>query len=203
MNAKRFQLLMVFFVVFPAITIGVLAATGSFKVHDLRVYGEIPEFELKGSNGKLITKEDLLGKVWVSTFVFTHCTGQCPLIVFEAQRIQKALHLKENFRMLSISVDPERDTPDELAAYAKKVGADPYKWFFATGSKEDIQAFIQNGFRLTAMDDGGDAGQDILHSSKVVLVDHRGKIRGYYDANESAEMRAIIKDAKTLLRQVY
>ena len=139
----------------------------------------------------------------MANFLFTSCATQCPIIVSEVKRIQNALLLRENFRIVSITVDPDRDTPEILSAYADRVGADPFKWIFLTGQKKNIQSLVQNGFRLSAADEGGTLGADVIHSSKLVLVDHLGRIRGYYDANESGEVRQAIKDAKYLLKKTF
>lgn len=203
LNAKRFQLAVVFFTAFPILTIVALAATGNFKTKQLRVFGEVPQFSLFERNGQTITKESFRGKVWVASFVFTHCAGQCPLIMQEMKRIQKALHFKENFRLLSVTVDPKRDTPEVLTEYAAKLDADPFKWWFVTGKVDEIQALVQNGFRLSMADEGGDAAMDVTHSQKLILVDHVGRIRGYYDANEPDEVKTLLKDAKELIRKSF
>lgn len=203
MNKKRFQLAVVFITAFPIITIAFLTVFGLFRVSDLKNFGELPGFTLEDRHRQKISKEALIGKVWIANFLFTSCPTQCPIIVSEVKRIQKALLLKENFRNVSISVDPLRDTPEVLSAYADRVGADPFKWMFLTGAKKDIQSLVQNGFRLSAADDGGALGSDIIHSSKLVLVDHTGRIRGYYDANETSDVRQAIKDAKILLKKTF
>lgn len=203
MNPKRFQMIVVFVVAFPILSIAILAATGTFNTKELSVFGEVPDFSLQERNGETITKASFRNKVWVASFVFTHCAGQCPLIMEQVKRVHKALHFKENFRILSISVDPKRDTPEVLTSYADKLGADPFKWWFVTGKQNEIQSLIQNGFRLSAADDGADAGQDVTHSQKLVLIDGFGRIRGYYDANEDSEMKSLLKDAKSLIRQSF
>lgn len=104
--------------------------------------------------------------------------------------------------MVSFSVDPERDTPDSLAAYADRFKADPYKWFFVTGNKNSVQSLVQHGFRLAAEGIAtGTPGEDVYHSYKLVLVDPNGKIRGYYDATDSGDVKTLIKDTKFLIRQ--
>lgn len=198
MNAKRFQLAVVFIVSFPILSIAVLAATGNFKTKELTVFGEVPAFSLMERNGQTITKESFRGKVWVASFIFTHCAGMCPMIMEEAKKVQKALHFKENFRLLSISVDPKRDTPEILTQYAQKVDADPFKWWFVTGDAKEIQTLIQKGFKLVS-----DEGEAATHSEKLVLVDSFGRIRGYYDANEETQVKALIKDAKQLIRKSF
>lgn len=203
MTQKKFQFALMALVTMPIISVAILAATGALVEKQLPVYGEVPPFSLTERTGETVSNETLNQKVWVASFVFTHCAGQCPLIIEEVKKIQKALRFKERFRLVSITVDPKRDSTQVLAEYANKVNADPYKWLFLTGKEAEIQALVQNGFRLSAADEGADAGGDVTHSGKLVLVDGFGKIRGYYDANESGEVRKLIKDAKKLIKKAF
>jgi protein SCO1/2 len=204
MNKKRFQLWLMFFVTFPIISIAVLAATGSFHEKQLKIYGEVPDFTLMERHGGELSKTALTQKVWVANFIFTHCSGQCPGIMQQTKKVQKALRFKENFRLVSITVDPERDTRKVLSDYADQFEADPFKWLFLTAkSEKEVQNLLQKGFHLSATDEGGEKGDDVIHSSKLVLVDGFGRIRGYYDANEDSEVNQIIKDAKLLIKKTF
>ncbi|NBW98154.1 hypothetical protein EBR03_01145 [bacterium] len=84
----------------PIVAVIVLTARGSFKVNELKIYGEVPEFQLTDRSGKSITLDSLKGKVWVGNFIFTACTSQCPLITMEAKKISKALLFKDRFQMV-------------------------------------------------------------------------------------------------------
>lgn len=167
---------------------------------ELAVFGDLPHFELTERTGAKVSDATLHGKVWVAGFIFTHCDGQCPLISKEMQRIEKRLRAKDKFRLVSISVDPENDTPAELAQYAAKWQADPYQWLFLTGDRDDISSLVQKGFRLAAV--GGALGEgDIIHSDKLVLVDGVGRIRGYYDGTDDKEVDHLLRDTTALLKK--
>lgn len=75
----------------------------------LDVYGEIPDFALAERSGRRITRADLLGKVWIANFIYTHCTDTCPLQTAQVARLQAEFAGEEDLRLVSISVDPERD----------------------------------------------------------------------------------------------
>jgi protein SCO1/2 len=87
--------------------------------------------------------------------------------------------LKPAARLVSFSVDPEVDTVERLRSYAERFGADPASWSFLTGPVEDVKKTVSEGFKLSAQK----VDADVFHSEKLVLVDARGKIRGYFDAD--------------------
>ncbi len=196
---KRVVVIILSLFLMPIVSLGILTATDSLYTKPLPTYGEVPDFNFESSQGKMVSRSELYRKVWVAGFVFTNCAGTCPLIMGTMMEIEKTFLFKENFRMVALTMDPERDTPKVLRDYAAQSKADPYKFLFLTGDKRDIQNFVQNGFRLSAAEDKEEG--DITHSGKLVLVDGYGKIRGYYDREESGTMKRIKKDIKRLLRE--
>jgi protein SCO1/2 len=165
---------------------------------ELADFGALPEFELVERGGSTVTLEDLRGKVWVADFVFTHCAGPCPLLSSKMSRLQDAVADLEDVRLVSFSVDPERDTPEVLAEYSSRYHADAERWLFLTGLKEPLYRLIGEGFRL-AVDDGGPASGLITHSTRFVLVDRQGHIRGYFDGAEPGTVDEIVPDIRMLL----
>ena len=195
----RFGHLLVLLFSMPVIAVGVLSVSKSFEEKPLPQFGKVPPFELFERSGDRIGSKELENRVWIASFIFTSCGGQCPIITARMKEIQSKLRFKEALRLVSISVDPTRDTTKALQEYAIRYGADPYKWWFLTGPDKEIQSLVRNGFRLSNVEDKG----EIIHSEKLVLVDHRGFMRGYYDANDDRQMKQIIRDAKALIRQVF
>jgi protein SCO1/2 len=106
--------------------------------------------------------------------------------------------------LVSFTVDPERDTPEVLAEYARRYKADRERWLFLTGPKQALYDMIQKGF-LLAVDDGsliegGKPGPGIItHSVKFVLVDRQGRIRGYYSGDGAGVVDQILPDIRRLL----
>lgn len=162
-----------------------------------------PEFELIDSSGETFSSADLRGKVWAADFIFTSCRGPCPLMSRHMRELQAAVAELPDARLVSITVDPERDTPEVLADYGRRYGADPARWTLLTGGKREIYDLIYSGFKL-AVDDGrtdenGEPGPGIItHSVKFVLVDREGQIRGYYSGDEKDVVDELARDIERL-----
>jgi cytochrome oxidase Cu insertion factor (SCO1/SenC/PrrC family) len=171
------------------------------RARKLPVLGAVPEFSLSERGGSKVTRADLLGRVSVVDFIFTSCSAQCPLVTAQMLRIQERLIPRHpDLRLVSITVDPERDTPEELAEFAAAYGADPERWWFLTGSREALDDLIRKGFKvpnasLIPVDTSPDA---VLHSVSLVLVDPQARIRGYYQATDADEMRDLRSDLSAL-----
>jgi protein SCO1/2 len=154
------------------------------------VIGELPAFSLVDQRGDSFTREDLLAadKTWVVGFVFTSCPSTCPAVSRAMVSFQEQItrsRLEDRVELLTVTVDPVTDTPEVLAGYADKLGADLDNWRFLTGSPDAIEGFVVDGFKLAVGErelvEGSDPGvYDIAHSTKLALVDRFGQIRGYY-----------------------
>jgi len=122
---------------------------------ELKRYALAPPFSLTERSGKTITNHDLEGKIYVDDFIFTTCPGPCPIISANMAKLQQKLAGDSNVQLVSFTVDPQDDTPAVLAAYANHLGADPQKWSFLTGPKEQVYDLIQNGFLQSVQDNHG------------------------------------------------
>ena len=171
-------------------------------VEGLRRYGSVPEFSLVERSGKPITLADLRGSIWIADFIYTTCTDTCPLQTAQMAQLQKEWKDRPELKLVSFSVDPEKDTTKVLSSYAERYKADAQRWLFLTGAKEEIGRLVQEGFRLSAvpLSADGNAGNVILHSPRFVLIDKQAEIRGYYDSREPSAMDQLQKDATTLMK---
>lgn len=161
----------------------------------LPILGAAPTFSLIDQGGRPFSSDALSGRVWVVDFIFTYCAGPCPVMTANMARLQEKIADAPAARLVSISVDPQRDTPEVLAAYAQRFGADPARWYFLTGDLEAIKTVAVDGFKLGGRDD------PILHSEKFVLVDQRGRIRGYYDVADSGSLDELASHVRALERE--
>ncbi len=159
----------------------------------LPVYGKIADFQLQNQDGKAVTLSDLKGKVWVADFMFTTCAELCPMMSRHMARLNQIFGNFENVRLVSISVNPENDTPSALKTYAQKYGADEKQWMFLTGPRDDIQKLAVESFKL------GDMKEIAFHSPMFVLVDRKAQVRGYYDSTDEAKRERLVKDLNRLL----
>lgn len=142
----------------------------------------LAEFELTNVRGEAVALTDLLGQPVVLDFVFTTCAGPCPTMSANMSRLQDELEGSEAL-LVSVSVDPERDTVEVLGAYAEAYGADSDRWWFLTGGEDQMAALAASVYLSAVPDDSPDAliGYQVAHDTKFVVVDARGVVRGYYD----------------------
>lgn len=184
----------------------------------LDVFGSVPGFSLIERSGRRVDREDLLGKVWITNFMFTHCPDTCPLQSAEMAKVQADFAEEKDLRLISITVDPERDTPGVLSKYADRYGADRDRWLFLTGEKRAIYRLALEGFRLNVVDPAegvksqlfgptpalahqGETDKQFVHSSRFVLVDRQARIRGYYQSAEEEALQHLRRDVRILLRE--
>lgn len=163
------------------------------------VYGEIPEFNLIDHHGEEINLDKLKGNVWIADFFFTSCAGICPRMTEQMTRVQEAFKNNPRVKLVSFTVDPETDSVWVLSMYAKGWGAIDGKWFFVTGEKKKIYDLARRGFKLPVEEGDGGPG-DFIHSDRFVLVDAKGRIRGYYGGTDPEEVDKLIKDVKLILK---
>jgi len=167
--------------------------------HNIEYIKEVPEFTLIDQTGNEVTKTDLLGNFWITSFIFTNCGGSCPTMTFQKRELQNAIPPDFPVRFVSISVDPERDTPGVLRSYAEEWGADQRRWLFLTGETKNIYSLAREGFLLGVEPEGGTLREPIMHSQRFVLVDNDGMIRGYYDGFDDSELKQLKDDLFYLL----
>ncbi len=184
---------------------------------DLPVLWPAPAFELVDQDGQPTRASELAGKVWLANFIFTNCPDVCPTdLIPKMQQVQKAVVadplLKDNVQLISISVDPPRDTPAVLQAYAGRVGADPSLWRFLVGETEGTIDLMQNGFKVgVALRDispgtsepghshAGD-GYTINHTTRFVLVDRDGNVRAT-PLSGDASVEQLVAQLKQLVNE--
>jgi len=167
----------------------------------LQRYGSVPQFSLVERSGKATTLADLRGSIWIADFIYTTCQDTCPMQTAEMAQLQEQWKDRAGLKLVSFSVDPEKDTTEVLSRYANRYNADAQRWLFLTGAKEEISRLVQEGFRLSAVALSSDSNKDsvIMHSPRFVLIDKHGEIRGYYDSRDPQAMQRMKKDAASLM----
>jgi protein SCO1/2 len=168
----------------------------------LEDFGVVPDFALTERSGRTLTRADLAGAPWVADFVYTQCQGTCPLLSAKMATLER--RVAPDVRLVSFSVDPARDTPDALAAYAQRFGASPTAWLFATGEPRVLRDLVGKGFHLAVVDPPPgetDFAGTITHSEKIVLVDADLRIRRYYDGASDTWVDEAIADLAYLGRR--
>ena len=147
----------------------------------LPVLFQIPSFTLTNQQGRLFHSEELRGKVWLADIVFTHCAGPCPRMTQRVAELQAAVSSDQPVRFVTLTTDPENDTPPILATYARRFGAVPERWHFLTGSKQQIAEVAIRGLKLTALPKEPEKMENpkdlFIHSTILIVIDKRGRAR--------------------------
>jgi protein SCO1/2 len=157
---------------------------------DLPIYGQVQgTYKFIDQDGKEFSTDTLKGSVWLVNFFFTSCNGPCPIMTAQ---ISGLLNSNPSIYVLSVSTDPDHDTSDVLKAYSAKMKTDSTHWTMAYGSMDNVKTFGQDILKLP-VGETPDA-----HSSRIVLIDRKGLIRGWYDSQEAKIRDRINKDLRSL-----
>jgi cytochrome oxidase Cu insertion factor (SCO1/SenC/PrrC family) len=164
----------------------------------------LPQFTLTERDGSQFGLQDLKGKVWVASFVFTRCAGPCTRVSGTMARLQHELADEPDARLVSFSVDPEYDRPQVLSDYARKFAAQPGRWYFLTGDPKQVYGLIRDGFHLTAQPNQGaerTPGNEVMHDTRLLVVDRRSHVRAYYDSSDPDAAEAVRSKVRKLLTE--
>lgn len=165
------------------------------------VWHKVQNITLTNQLGNQVSLADLNGKVIIADFFFTRCPSICPTLTRNMKKLQDALKIKDELRMidttfiqfLSLSVDPERDSAVILKKYADRYGVNPDVWWLLTGPKKTIYDFAINELKL-GITDGEHVDSNFIHTSKFVLLDKDRVVRGYYDGMDSIALNKLAGD---------
>ena len=163
--------------------------------HPPATFEPVPDFALTDHDKEPFRASDLRGKVTVVDFVFTQCRGICPTLHAQMQAVRHRFAGSADLQMVSISVDPDNDTPERLADFRRSQGLEDPRWRFLTGPREDIRGLLEGGFKIGLPDDPQ------THSDRFVLVDRAGVVRGYYSVSDPARIKRLMPDIAKLLKK--
>lgn len=154
-----------------------------------------PEITLTDARGESFSSDTLAGKVWVVDLFFTSCATMCPIMTDNLTKVMAPFADNPDVHFVSISVDPETDTPERMTEYAGMYEADLDRWHFLTGPVETVGELSVKGLKLGSMDD------PTQHSDRYVLVDRHGMIRAYYRGTEAESVADLTRDIERLLKE--
>lgn len=184
-----------------AIAASILALLACGRSRPPEALASLPDFWMSAvepAGERPFGRADMLGRVWIADFIYTSCGGPCPLLSARLAALGRTL--PERVGLLSITVDPENDGPQILRAYARSHGADPRRWVFLRGSIAETYKLLYAGFRQPlSSDPKAPAESRVTHSTRFILVDRDGSIRGLYDGLSDRENAALARDARRLL----
>ena len=165
------------------------------------VYQTIANDTFSTQSGETFELDSLRDNVYVADFFFASCPSQCPIMARYLDTVQKYFIKDRNFRIVSFSVDPQRDSVSRLREYAKDHGAVTGRWYFLTGPKVKTYQLAKESFHLLAKEDEDGGPETFIHSEKFILVDYNGVIRGYYNGLDSSSVNKLMGDIVLVLRE--
>jgi protein SCO1/2 len=161
----------------------------------------VDTFSFINQDGKIITQNNVKGKICVVEYFFTTCKGICPKMNENMRDVYQAFRGNRDILILSHTVDPLKDTVIAMKAYSMKFDADPEQWLFLTGDKKKLYDMARFSYLVTAVDDTAnvDIKSDFIHTNRFVLVDKKGHVRGSYIGTDKNGVNQLIGDIKQLL----
>jgi protein SCO1/2 len=187
-----------------------LAGRGMAENRSLPIYGQVSDFTLTNQDGQVVSLVDLRGKVWVADIIFTRCAGPCPQMTRQMGELQAALPAGSPVKLVTLTTDPDFDTPPVMRNYAQRFGANLDRWMFLTGTKKEIASLASSGLKLSAVEvKPGErtAPEDLfIHSTIFVVVDKQARLRGVYqttgpDVDAQSAKQKILAAVATLVRE--
>ncbi|SRR5581483_8163993 len=146
--------------------------------------GKISDFTLTNQDGKVTTLADLTNHVWVADIIFTRCAGPCPRMTAQMKDVENKLPASSNAKLVTLTTDPDFDSPEILKRYGEHFGADFNRWTFLTGTKSEIGALAANSLKLSAKPidpkDQKNAADLFIHTTIFVVVDKHAQLRGIF-----------------------
>lgn len=170
------------------------------ETETLPVISQLPDFQLTNQLGAPVSLENYRGQIWLADIIFTRCPGPCPVMTQTMAGLTKSLPGEPPIRLVTLTTDPEHDTPERLREYAKLLGADTNRWDFLTGDPAVIGRLATEGMKLAAVektpDDRASAVDLFIHSTSFVLIDARGQMRAAFNSTDPqlpAKLQAAIQ----------
>lgn len=180
--------------------------SGAPSTVPLPVLRTISSMDLVDQEGEPVNLQTFRGQPWFANIIFTRCPGPCARMTQKMRQLQEALPAEASeVQLVSLTTDPDFDTPEVLSQYARKFQADTQTWKFLTGTKEEIVRVSTQEWLLVMIEKGEaerESPNDIfLHSTLTVLMDGLGRIRGTYEILEEGQLEEALADLQRLLQE--
>jgi protein SCO1/2 len=165
----------------------------------------LADFTLTNQLGRPVSLRDLKGQVWIANIIFTRCAGPCPRLTAQITELQAALPRNKPVKLVTLTTDPEYDSPAVLKQYSDRFKADSARWWFLTGSKNQIADVAIEGLKLTAIEKEPakreDAADLFIHSLLIVVVDKQGRVRAAFESTEEGWKEKVLATTRYLMRE--
>lgn len=160
-----------------------------------KVYRPVGDFSFTDDTGAEVSRESMLGTIWIAQFFLINCKGPCPVVTTRLANTMRKLRGELKVQAVSITVDPEHDTPQRLTAYKEVLNIEPDRWHFVRGERATLGTVLSKSFHVP------DSNDPQAHTTNLVLIDPRGQIRGYYSGLRTEDFSRLDKDVYFLLTE--
>jgi protein SCO1 len=168
------------------------------------LYG-VSDFQLTNQLGQTVTVADLRDRVSVVNVIFTRCPGPCLTMSRQFAKLQKQLPDDASVRLVTMTIDPEFDTPEVLGRYGAKLGTDPKRWWFLSGALKELRRVAIDDFKFVAVEKGADQQESkddlFIHSTYFMIVDQRGRVRAVIESTEPGALEQTMAAVNQLLNE--
>jgi cytochrome oxidase Cu insertion factor (SCO1/SenC/PrrC family) len=168
-----------------AVLISLLKINQSGNAHPLRVLGSVADFTLTNQDGQLTTLAAFTNQVWVADIIFTRCAGPCPRMTGQMRSLQNLLPTASTAKLVTLTTDPDNDSPSVLKKYGQRIDADFNRWTFLTGTKAQIAGLASDSLKLSTVpvkpEDRKDSADLFIHTTIFVVVDKHAQLRGIFE----------------------
>lgn len=165
----------------------------------------VPDFALTNQGGQVVTRSNLLGQVWLADIIFTRCAGPCPEMTRRMAEFQSTIPSDLPVKFVTLTTDPENDTPTVLQSYARRFLAQSGRWHFLTGTKRQIADLAVGGLKLTALEKEPDKRENLedlfIHSTLFVLIDQQSRAREVFESDDPAMKSKLLPAIMKLLQE--
>jgi len=173
-----------------------------FGKSKLEPIGRVLPFAFINQDGKKVTEQDVVGKVFVAEYFFTTCKSICPIMHANMKIVYERFKNEKDFLIVSHTSDPATDSATRLKKYADSMNVDTKKWIFLTGTKDSLYRQARHSYKIDDPNNNPLNNEvDFLHSQHFSLVDKTGIVRKIYEGNEKKDVERMIKEIEVLLKE--
>jgi protein SCO1/2 len=170
----------------------------------LPVISQVPELTLTNQNAEPLRMSELRGQIWIGDIIFTRCAGPCPEMTRRMAALQAAIPANSPVKLVTLTTDPDHDSPAVLRRYGERFGADFNRWMFLTGSKESLRKLAVDGLKLIALEkepgERESANDLFIHSTRLVVVDQLGQLRATYESTDPGSQKPLLDAVAALVK---
>ena len=187
-------------------TSNVVSGQGTTALEQLLVITPgLPGFTLTNQLGAIVTPAALSSKVAVVCVIFTRCAGPCPEMTRRMSELQRDIPADLPVKLVTLTTDPQYDSPEVLKRYAARYNANGERWWFLTGNKSDIARLAREGLKLVAQETKPEERVNdadlFIHSTVFVLLDKKGRLRGSIESTEPNFNIEVLQAVRRLARE--